>query len=71
LGRNCLLKCVIERKIEGRTEEMKRRGRRRKQLLDDLKEIKGYKHSKEEALDRYSVENLLCKRLWTSRKTDC
>jgi hypothetical protein len=29
-----------------------RRGRRRKKLLDDLKEGRGYSHLKEEALDR-------------------
>ena len=29
-----------------------RRGRRRKKLLDDLKEGRGYCHLKEEALDR-------------------
>ena len=29
-----------------------RRGRRRRKLLDDLKERKGYCHLKEEALDR-------------------
>jgi hypothetical protein len=29
-----------------------RRGRRRRMLLDDLKERKGYCHLKEEALDR-------------------
>jgi hypothetical protein len=38
LRRNCLLKHVIEGKLEGRTEMTGRRGRRRKQLLDDLKE---------------------------------
>ena len=37
LRRNCLLKQVIEGKIEGRVEVTGRRGRRRKQLLDDLK----------------------------------
>jgi hypothetical protein len=30
----------------------KRRGRRRKKLLDDLKDRGGYSHLKEEALDR-------------------
>ena len=30
----------------------RRRGRRRRQLLDDLKERRGYSHLKEEALDR-------------------
>ena len=29
-----------------------RRGRRRRKLLDDLKEWRGYSHLKEEALDR-------------------
>ena len=29
-----------------------RRGRRRRELLDDLKERRGYCHSKAEALDR-------------------
>jgi hypothetical protein len=38
LRRNCLLKHVIEVKLEGRIEMKGRRGRRRKQLLDDLKE---------------------------------
>jgi hypothetical protein len=40
LRRNCLLKHVIEGKLEGRIEMTGRRGRRRKQLLDDLKEKK-------------------------------
>jgi hypothetical protein len=48
LRRNCLLKHVIEGKLEG-TE---RRGIRRKQLLDDLKETRGYWKLKEEALNR-------------------
>ena len=30
----------------------RRRGRRRKKLLDDLKHRRGYSHLKEEALDR-------------------
>jgi hypothetical protein len=37
LRRNCLLKQVVERKLEGRTEVMGRRGRRSKHLFDDLK----------------------------------
>jgi hypothetical protein len=43
---------VIEGKVEGRIEMMGRRGRRRKQLLDDLKEKRIYWKLKEEALDR-------------------
>jgi hypothetical protein len=37
LRRNCLLKHVIEGKLEGRIEVTGRRGRRRKQQLDALK----------------------------------
>jgi hypothetical protein len=40
LRRNCLLKQVIEGNIEGRIEVTGRRGRRSKQILDDLKETK-------------------------------
>ena len=52
LRRNCLLKQVIEGKIKGEMEVERRRGRRRKKLLDDLKDRRGYCHLKEEALDR-------------------
>jgi hypothetical protein len=38
LCRNCLLKHVIEGKIEEKIEVTGRRGRRHKQLLDDLKD---------------------------------
>jgi hypothetical protein len=52
LHRNCLLKHVIEGKIEKRIEVTVRREGRRKQLLDDLKEKIGYCKLKEEAPDR-------------------
>ena len=52
LRRNCLLKHVIEGEIKGEMEVTRRRGRKRKKLLDDLKDRRGYSHSKEEALDR-------------------
>jgi hypothetical protein len=52
LCRNCLLKHVIEGKLEGRIEMTRRRGRRLKQLLDDLKEKRRYWKLKEEELDR-------------------
>jgi hypothetical protein len=58
LRRNCLLKQVIEGKIKGETEVTRRRGRRRKKLLDDLKDRRGYSHLREEALDRT---------MWTNR----
>jgi hypothetical protein len=43
---------VIEGKLEERIEMTGRRGRRRKQLLDDLKEKRRCWNLKEEALDR-------------------
>ena len=46
------LKQVIEGKIKGEMDVTRRRGRRRKKLLDDLKDRRGYCHLKEEALDR-------------------
>jgi hypothetical protein len=52
LRRNCLLQRVIEGKIQGRIEVTERRGRRRRKLLYDLKERRGYSHLNEEALDR-------------------
>jgi hypothetical protein len=57
LCRNCLLKQVIEGKIKEEMEVTKRRGRRRKKLLDDLKERRGYSHLKEKALDRAMWRN--------------
>jgi hypothetical protein len=52
LHRNCLLQRVIEGKIKREIEVTGRRGRRRRKLLDDLKEWRGYSHLKDEALDR-------------------
>ena len=52
LRRNCLLQQVIEGKIKGQIEATRRRGRRGKKLLDDLKDRRGYCQLKEEALDR-------------------
>ena len=52
LRRNCLLKEVIEGKIKGEIDVTRRQGRRRKKLLDDLKDRRGYFQLKEEALDR-------------------
>jgi methyltransferase-like protein len=59
LRRNCLLKQGIEGKIQGKIEVTRRRGRRRKKLLDDLGDRKGYSHLKEEALDRIKWRNRL------------
>jgi hypothetical protein len=48
LRRNCLLSHIIEGKIIG----TRKRGCRRKQLLDELKEVRRYWKLKEEARDR-------------------
>jgi len=52
LHRNCLLQRFMEGKIKGEIEATGRQGRRRRELLDDFKERRGYSHLKEEALDR-------------------
>ena len=52
LRRTCLLQRVTEGKIQGGIEVTGRQGRRRRKLLDDLKERRGYSQLKEEALDR-------------------
>jgi hypothetical protein len=51
LHRDCLIGHVIEVKIYIRIEVMGRRGRRRTQLVDKLKEKKGYWKLNEEELD--------------------
>jgi hypothetical protein len=61
LRRNCLLKHVTE----GRIEVTGGRGRRHKQLLDNLKEMKILE------TESQSLENSVWKRLRTCRKTDC
>ena len=57
LRRNCLLQRVMEGKIKGGIEATGRRGRRRRKLLDDVKDRRGYSHLKEEALDRTMWRN--------------
>ena len=57
LRRNCLLQQVIEGMIKGQIEVTRRRGRRRKKLLDDLNDKTGYCQLKEEALDRTMWRN--------------
>ena len=52
LRRNCDLQWVIEEKIKRGIEMTGRRGRKRRRLLDDLKERRGYSNLKEKALDR-------------------
>ena len=45
---------MAHEKIKGEMEVTRRRGRRHRKLLDDLKDRRGYSHLKEEALDRTS-----------------
>jgi hypothetical protein len=53
-----------EGKIKPQIEIIGRRGRRRRKLLDDLKERRGGRSRS------HYVESSLWKRLWTCRKTD-
>jgi hypothetical protein len=62
LRRNCLLKQVIEGKINGGLEVKGRRGMRRRKPLYGLKERRGYSHVNEEALD--SEMRRALERLW-------
>ena len=57
LRRNCLVQKVIEGKIKGQIEMTRRRVRRRKKLLDDLKDRRGYCQFKEEGLVRTMWRN--------------
>jgi hypothetical protein len=43
---------LLKERYKGGIEVTGRRGRRRRKLLDDLEEGRGYSHLKEEALDR-------------------
>ena len=69
VGHICLLKHVIEGKIKVRMEVI-RRGRRRKQLLADVRETRGYCKLKEGALDRNMWKNWLWETMWTCRTAD-
>ena len=51
LHRNCILNTVTKGKTDGSVGVMGRRGRQRKQLLDDLKERRRYCKLKDDALN--------------------
>jgi len=59
---------VIEGKIEEVMELTGRRGRKLKQLLEELKEQGGYWDLKREVLD-CAMEKLIWRNLWTCLKT--
>ena len=52
LRRSCFLQRVIKRKIQGGIEVTGRQGIKRRKLLDNLKERRGYSYLKVESLDR-------------------
>ena len=64
LCRNCLLKQVIEGKIKGEMEVARRRGRRRKKLLDDLKDRRGKLSFEGGGSGSHYVEVSFWRRLW-------
>jgi hypothetical protein len=65
LRRNCLLKDIAEGKIEKCIEVMGKQGRRRKQLLDDLKETRTLKIERGSS-GFQSVENSVEKAMYQS-----
>lgn len=65
LRRNCLLKHGFIGEIAGRIDETGRRRRRRMQLLDGVKETRGYCKVKKGSARSLSVENWLWTRLRT------
>ena len=67
LRRSCILQRSIEGKIQGGIEVTGRQGRRRRKLLDDLKERRGFEGG---SSGSHYVDSSLWKRLWTCRKTD-
>ena len=69
LRRNCPLKQVIEGKVKGEMDVTRRRGRRRKKLLDDLKDRRGYSFERGGFGSHY-MEESFWKRLWTCRQTE-
>jgi len=52
IGHNLHRNCVLKYFVEGKIERTKRYGRKRTQLLNDLKEKRKYCSWKKEALDR-------------------
>jgi GR25 family glycosyltransferase involved in LPS biosynthesis len=69
LAQKVLLKDVIEGKIRGRIDLTGRRGKRSKQLLDDLKEKRRILEIERGCTRSHCVEYLIGKRLWASRAT--
>ena len=73
LRKNCLLKHVIDEKVEGRIDRRVtwRRGRRHQELMYDFKESRGYWKLKDEVLDRTHWRTVFERGYGNCRKTDC
>jgi len=56
MHRHCLLKHVIGGKMKGRIEVTRRRGGRRKYVLEDLKEQRGYWKLKRKQSGEFALE---------------
>jgi hypothetical protein len=70
LRRKCLLKHVIDGKIDRKRAGTGRRERKRKHTLDDLKEKEKKVELERESTRSHSVRKSLWKRLCTCRKAD-
>jgi hypothetical protein len=68
LRRNCLLKHVIEGKIDGKIQVTGRRGRRGKEIQHGLKEKKTILYVERGSTRSHSVKNSLWKTLQNCRK---
>jgi hypothetical protein len=71
LSRNCLIKHVIRVTIEGDIEGTGRKGRRRKQLLDGLKEMRSYYNLSENLLDRTGLKTRFGRECGPVVRRDC
>jgi hypothetical protein len=67
---DCLVKHVVEGKMERNIEVTERRGGRHKQVLEYLKETRRYLKLKAEALCRTVWRTHFALRLWASRMTE-
>jgi hypothetical protein len=70
MAQHCLLKHLVSGRMEGGVEVAGRQRKRRKQLLDDRKETRGYWKFKEEALDHTQWRTRFGRGLWACRKTE-
>jgi hypothetical protein len=71
LRTNCLLQQVIKETLKEGIEVTGRRGRKRRKLLDDVKERRGSSHLGGGSSRSHYVESSLWKRLWTCGETEC